>query len=157
VNELILAMEFGFEQKQKGVSSEKARKNFLSKIRDEYKDNPEEISKMNKFLFKDNIKRLFLYDMLRRKSYLGSLTLNQLENLVIEINILTSNLQSDLKDGIPMIKISDEDNWPTSSLLRDIFLHNVLDVKIKNGGSTKDFKEKLEKIWSKKKDVADKI
>lgn len=107
-------------------------------------------NKIDKYLFRDNVSRLCLYDMLRRKSYLQTLTLKELDNLVRSVNTLLFNLQSDFESGKMMINVSDEHNWSESTLFRNIFLHNVLDVKIICGGTTKDFKNKLTKRWEKK-------
>ena len=99
------------------------------------------------YTFKDNIRRLFLYDLLRRKTYLKNITLNDLDGLVQSINTLVSNLEYDFKNGTPKIDVSDTDNWSSSSLFRDIFLHNVLDIPIKNNGTTKNLKTMLKKRW----------
>ena len=107
--------------------------------------------KVDKYLFEDNVKRLCLYDMLRRKDYLQKLTLEDLENLVNSVNTLTSNLQSDFEDGSIKIDVSDKDKWSSSSLFRDIFIHNILDIKIRYNGTVKDFKQMLKDRWKNNK------
>lgn len=100
------------------------------------------------YTFKDNIRRLCLYDMIRRKPYLKNITLEELDGLVLSINSLVSNLEYDFKMGTPKIEVRDRDNWTSSSLFRDIFLHNVLDIPIECNGTTKDFKEMLRERWN---------
>lgn len=106
-------------------------------------------------IFKDNIRRLCLYDMIRRKQYLKNLTLEELDGLVQSINALISNLEYNFKRGTPKIHVEDKDNWPSSSLFRDIFLHNVLDIPIEYNGTTKDLKDMLKNRW--KEDEINKI
>ena len=105
------------------------------------------------YTFKDNIRRLCLYDMLRRKPYLKNITLEELEGLVQSINTLVSNLEYHFKEGIPKINVRDESNWSSSSLFRDVFLHNVLDIPIECEGTTKDFKEMLRNRWRKEDEI----
>ena len=102
---------------------------------------------IEKETFEDNIRRLCLYDMIRRKSYLRNITLDELDELVLSINSLVSNLEYHFKKGTPKVNVKDRDNWFSSSLFRDIFLHNVLDIPIEYNGTTKDFKEMLKKRW----------
>lgn len=103
--------------------------------------------KINKYLFEDNIRRLFLVDMLRRKEYLKSITIEQLDCLMSDINTLISNLDSDFKKGKRKITVGDNANWDSSSLFRDIFLNNVLEIPIEWHGTKEDFKKMLEKRW----------
>ena len=100
------------------------------------------------YTFKDNIRRLCLYDMIRRKPYLKNITLEELDGLVLSINSLISNLEYHFRKGTPKINVSDTDNWSSSSLFRDIFLHNVLDIPIENKGTTKNLKEMLRERWN---------
>lgn len=106
--------------------------------------------KIDNFMFEDNIRRFFLYDLLRRKKCLKGITLNDLDWLVNDINTLISNLNSDLKEGKKLIKISDKDNQEGGSLFRKIILHNTLDIPIKYEGSEKEFKGMLENRWGEK-------
>ena len=99
------------------------------------------------YTFKDNIRRLCLYDMIRRKPYLKNITLAELEGLVLSINSLVSNLEYHFREGTPKIEVRDESNWSSSSLFRDIFLHSVLDIPITCNGTMKDFKEVLKNRW----------
>lgn len=103
--------------------------------------------KENLYFTRDNTRRLFLYDMLRRKEYLQNIKLEDLDNLVRSINTLIANLEHNFKQGKIKIEVSDRDNWASSSLFRDIFLHNILDIPVKYEGTVKMFKDKLIKRW----------
>lgn len=109
--------------------------------------------KIDTYTFKDNIRRLCLYDMIRRKPYLKNITLDELDGLVQSINTLISNLEYDFKMGTPKIEVRDKDNWTSSSLFRDVFLHNVLDIPIECNGTTKDFKEMLKNRWKEENEI----
>lgn len=106
--------------------------------------------KIDKFLFQDNIRRLCLIDMLRRKSYLSGITLEQLEDLTREINTLIGNLQYAFENSKMMIEVSDEHS-SNSSLFRDIFTHTVMDIKPICEDSIKRMNEKLKERWRKEK------
>jgi len=103
--------------------------------------------KIDKYYTHDNLRRFFLTDMLRRKSYLKLISIENLNSMVNDINTLVSNLNSNIKDGKMMIKIEDRHNWSGSTLFQNIILHNVLDVKIDYNGSNKDFKNMLKERW----------
>lgn len=101
------------------------------------------------YTFKDNIRKLCLYDMIRRKPYLKNITLEELDGLVLSINSLISNLEYHFREGTPKIEVRDKSNWSSSSLFRDVFLHNVLDIPITCNGTMKNFKEMLRERWNK--------
>ena len=105
-------------------------------------------AKQKLYTTKDNTRRLFLFDLLRRKEYLKDIKLNELDNLVYSINSLISNLEYYFRKGEIKINVKDSDNWDSGSLMRDIFLHNILEIPIDYRGTTKDFKDKLLERWS---------
>ena len=102
--------------------------------------------KINKFLFQDNVRRLCLIDMLRRKQYLSVITLEQLEDLTRSINTLVNNLQYAFDNSKMMIEVSDEHSC-NSSLFRDVFTHTVMDIKPTCNDSIKRLNERLKERW----------
>lgn len=83
-------------------------------------------NKIDEYLFRDNLERFFLTDMLRRKRYLENITIKQLDDLVNSIQTLISNLVFNIKNGKPIIEVTDKHNWENNGFFRDIILHNVL-------------------------------
>ena len=104
-------------------------------------------AKENTYYLEDNLRRFFLADMLRRKSCLKKISIEDLDNLVDRINTLVSNLSYDVEEGKQKLKIEDKHNHSESNYFQNIVLHNVLDLPVKHGGSTRDFKNKLKARW----------
>ena len=108
-----------------------------------------EKEKIDKFLFEENVRRLCLFDSLRRKPYLQGLTLKELDCLIDSVLTLITNLNNNFEKGTPMINVSDKDSWSGSSLFRNIFIYNVLEFPINYDGTDKKFKQKLIDRWTK--------
>lgn len=112
--------------------------------------------KSKKYIAKDNIRRFFLMDMLRRKPYLKGLTIEQLEGLTQSITSLMSNINHKFERGELVLNVKDESNWEHSSFFRDIIIHNVLDIKTKDGCVTyagdDQMKCMLTERWTKEKE-----
>lgn len=108
------------------------------------------------YIFKDNLRRFFLKDMLIRKDYLKNLTLEQLDNLVNGVNTLLSNLNFDFERGKAVIPINDKHNWEGNSFFRKIILHNVLEIENKNKNTTYVGEEEmismLKERWTKNRE-----
>lgn len=105
------------------------------------------IESENKYFMHDNLRRFFLIDMLRRKTYLESVSIENLNSMVNNINTLISNLNHDMERGNVKIEVQDKHNWSGSNLFQNIILNNVLEIPNPLNGSEKDFKDKLKARW----------
>ena len=101
---------------------------------------------INDYLFEDNIIRFALKVKLSKKTYLQSLTLENLDDLIRTINVLISNLNHNFEKGKKKFDISDEHNWSANDELIDILLHNVLDFDPQDVGG-KELKKKIMERW----------
>lgn len=113
-------------------------------------------SKHNRYIALDNLKRYFLINMLRTKSYLKGLTIEELEGLSHGVIVFLSNLEHKFERGELVIKVKDKSNWDGDSFFKNIILHSVLDIKTKDGCCTyageEEFKEMLKERWTKSRE-----
>ena len=105
------------------------------------------MEKVNTYYLEDNLRRFFLTDMLRRKSCLKGIKIEDLDNLIRDINTLVSNLSHSVEKGKQKLKVEDEHNHSGNNYFQNIILHNIIDIPIDYKGTTKDFKDKLKARW----------